>query len=230
MPRRPREYLPGYSYHVYQRGNNRYPCFFEDKNYYFYLKLWREAAARYGVAVHAYCLMTNHIHFLVTPSCKTGLSSAMRLVGSRYAYYINRSYENTGSLWEGRHRSSLVHNENYFLTCMRYIELNPVRARMVQHPEDYPWSSYRINAHWRTSWLTAHSIYLSLGSDTLERCEKYRALFDQQLETDELKFIRKATYLGHTLGSETFRKQIEQKYSLKPVYTRRGRPPKAAKV
>jgi len=146
MPRIARAYLAGYAYHVYQRGNNRDPCFLEPMNYQLYLQLWQELSAKYGVAVHAYCLMTNHIHFLATPSCKTGLSNTMKFVGSRYAQSMNRHYELTGSLWEGGHRSSLVQSSKYFLTCMRYIELNPVRAFMVKRPEQYRWSSYGANA------------------------------------------------------------------------------------
>ena len=141
MPRRARMYIPELPYHIVQRGNNREPCFIEPENYHFYLELWKTLSKRYGVSIHAYCLMTNHIHFLVTPESETSISTTMKVVGSRYAQYINLKYKRTGTLWEGRHRSSLVQTEKYFLTCMRYIELNPVRAGMVLRPEEYKWSS-----------------------------------------------------------------------------------------
>ena len=146
MPRRARMYLPGHPYHIVQRGNNREACFVEPENYRYYLELWKENARRYGVAVHAYCLMTNHIHFLVTPEDAESISRATSVIGSRYAWYFNRSYKRTGTVWEGRHRSSLVQTDRYFLTCCRYIEMNPVVAGMVHKPEEYCWSSYRANA------------------------------------------------------------------------------------
>lgn len=125
MPRRARMYLAGLPYHVVQRGNNREACFIETENYQFYLELWKELSVRYGVAVHAYCLMTNHVHFLATPDDEVAISRTMKVVGSRYAQYVNKKYRRTGTLWEGRHRASLVQSERYLLTCMRYIECNP---------------------------------------------------------------------------------------------------------
>ncbi|QKQ27821.1 transposase [Candidatus Reidiella endopervernicosa] len=129
MPRRERMYLSGLPCHIVQRGNNREACFVDAENYQYYLSLWKTCAKRYGVSVHAYCLMTNHIHFLVTPDTEESISKAMSVVGSRYAYYFNRTYRRSGTIWEGRHKSSLVQSERYLLTCMRYIELNPVVAK-----------------------------------------------------------------------------------------------------
>lgn len=146
MLRRARMYLTGLPYHIVQCGNNREACFIESENYQFYLELWKELAIRYGVTVHAYCLMTNHVHFLATPDDENAISRTMKVVGSRYAQYVNKKYRRTGTLWEGRHRSSLVQSERYLLTCMRYIECNPVRAQMVTRPEEYRWSSYGTNA------------------------------------------------------------------------------------
>ncbi len=111
MPRRARKYLPGLPYHIVQRGNNREACFIEPENYQYYLELWQEISQRYDLAVHAYCLMTNHIHFMATPSLTGSLPNTMKVVGSRYAQYINRKYRRTGTLWEGRHRSSLVQSD-----------------------------------------------------------------------------------------------------------------------
>ncbi len=112
-------YIAGLPYHIVQRGNNREACFIEPENYRFYLELWEECAGHYGVIVHAYCLMTNHIHFLATPKTRTALSDTSRVVGSRYAQYINKTYRRTGTLWEGRHRSSLVQSDRYLLTCKK---------------------------------------------------------------------------------------------------------------
>ena len=226
MPRRPREYLPGFAYHICQRGNNRGPCFLEPDNYNQYLYLWRIVSQRYGIAVHSYCLMTNHIHFLVTPDCVTGLSKTMREVGSRYAQYINRRYERTGTLWEGRHRSSLVQSERYFLTCMRYIEMNPVRAGMVKRPDEYLWSSYGANAWGEKSWLVPHSEYLNLGAQELDRYQVYRNLFKQNIPNEEVNAIRKATHFCQPVASDQFRKMLVEKYSLRSGYLQRGRPKK----
>ena len=123
MPGRVRIYLPGLPYHVVQRGNNREPCFIEPENYQFYLELWKTLSARYGVAVHAYCLMTNHIHFLVTPGTDISISNTMKVAGSRYAKYINLKYKRTGTLWEGRHRSSLVQSDKYRNVSTSYGQL-----------------------------------------------------------------------------------------------------------
>lgn len=224
MPRRARAYLPGYVYHVYQRGNNRAPCFIEPKNYQLYLQLWEELSIKYGVSVHAYCLMTNHIHFLVTPSCKTGLSNTMKFVGSRYAQSINRQYKLTGTLWEGRHRSSLVQTSRYFFTCMRYIELNPVRASIVDRPEQYLWSSYGANAFGNYSWLTTHAEYLDLGKTKAERLLAYQNLFQSQMNQNDLELIRKAAHYGQPIGNDRFRRKIAEQYGLKPGYLKRGRP------
>ena len=139
MPRRARAYLPDMPYHIVQRGNNRETCFFQADDYQSYLVLWREISARYGVAVHAYCLMTNHIHFLVTPRTEDGNFRTMSVVGSRYAFSVKRKLKRTGTLWEGRHKGSLVDSDNYLLACYRCIEQNPVRAKMVSHPSEYEW-------------------------------------------------------------------------------------------
>jgi putative transposase len=156
-------YVAGLPYHVVQRGNNREACFVEPENYQFYLELWQQMTRRYGVAVHAYCLMTNHVHSLVTPQRPGSISDTMKVVGSRYAQYINLRYQRTGTLWEGRHRASLVQSERYLLCCYRYIELNPVRAGMVERPEEYRWSSYGINAWGDAGWLQPHEEYSRLG-------------------------------------------------------------------
>jgi putative transposase len=145
MPRRKRNYLPGFPYHLVQRGNNRQPCFREHTDFDNYLNLWREKSRWYGVQVHAYCLMTNHIHFIVSSAETDAISNTMKVVGSRYAFHFNKRHGRSGTLWEGRHHSSLIDSERYLLTCLRYVELNPVRARMVASPDAYEWSSYALN-------------------------------------------------------------------------------------
>ncbi len=190
MPRKARNYLAGMPYHVVQRGNNREPCFIEPENCQFYLQLWEDISRRYGVKVHAYCLMTNHIHFLATPEQQGSLSNTLKVVGSRYAQYVNLRYGRTGTLWEGRHRSSLVQSEKYLLVCYRYIELNPVRAGMVSHPAEYKWSSYETNAWGKASWLAPHEEYIKLGAEYRERQRAYRELFRTSLDAEDLHKVR----------------------------------------
>lgn len=224
MPRRARMYLPGFPYHLVQRGNNREVCFIEPENCQFYLSLWEELAQRYGLAVHAYCLMTNHVHFLVTPEDAAAPSNTMKVIGSRYAQYINKKYRRTGTLWEGRHRASLVQSERYLLCCMRYIELNPVRAQMVQRPDEYRWSSYGVNAWGDRSWLKPHLEYQRLGLVLEERMSAYRALFRIQLSEQELSLVRKAAHYCQPIGDERFRRKIEQRYGIRIGQMGRGRP------
>ena len=226
MPRRARKYIPGLPYHVVQRGNNREACFVESENYQFYLDLWKVCSKRYGVAVHAYCLMTNHIHFLVTPDNTDAISRLMSVVGSRYAYYFNKTYKRSGTIWEGRHKSSLIDSERYFLTCCRYIELNPVVADMVAKPEAYKWSSYQVNAWGKSSALTYHDEYLQLGSDSSERCYAYRELFKHQLSEHDIHLIERASEYCHPVGDDRFRLAIENKYGVLLGQASRGRPKK----
>lgn len=226
MPRRARMYVAGMPYHIVQRGNNREACFMEPGNYQFYLELWKALSGRYGVSVHAYCLMTNHIHFLATPAEETALSNTMKVVGSRYAQYVNKKYKHTGTMWEGRHRSSLVQSERYLLTCMRYIELNPVRAKIVERPEEYRWSSYAANAWGSAGWLTPHEEYLRLGHMQDQRCMAYRELFRDRIDAGDLHLFRKAAHYCQPVGDKRFRRQIEEKYGIKVGQMKRGRPEK----
>ena len=224
MPRRTRMYLAGLPYHLVQRGNNRAICFIEPENYQFYLELWQKAACRYGVAVHAYCLMTNHIHFLVTPEQESSISSTMKVVGSHYAQYINRKYKRTGTLWEGRHRSSLVQTEKYLLSCYRYIELNPVRAGMVERPEDYRWSSYKLNTCDDKGWIVPHDEYLRLGDSPQTRQQAYRELFTCQITARHVQLIRKAAHYSLPVADPRFCQQIEERYGIQIGQMRPGRP------
>jgi putative transposase len=226
MPRRARMYLSGYPYHIVQRGINREACFIEPENYQFYLGLWKECGKRYGVTVYAYCLMTNHIHFLVTPENDDSISRATREVGSRYGYYFNKSYKRSGTLWEGRHKSSLVQSDHYLLTCMRYIEMNPVTAGMVTKPEEYKWSSYLVNAWNRLSSVVPHEEYLKLGNCVEVRCHAYRELFKYQLSDEDVHLIERASQNCQPVGDDRFRERIEQQYGIKIGQAARRRPRK----
>jgi putative transposase len=146
MPRRARLSLPGIPWHIIQRGNNRAACFHAEEDYRLYLDYLKEFSAKFDCAVHAYVLMTNHVHLLLTPEHIDSAALLMKHLGQRYVQYVNRTYKRSGTLWEGRFRSCLTQSEQYVLACHRYIELNPVRAGMVKKPQDYPWSSYSANA------------------------------------------------------------------------------------
>lgn len=168
MPRKPRFTLPGIPQHIIQRGNNREPCFFAEEDYRRYLDDLAEVAEKHGCRIHAYVLMTNHVHLLMTPAREHSISDTMQALGRRYVYYINKTYRRTGTLWEGRYKASLIDTEAYLLTCMRYIELNPVRATMVEHPGEYQWSSYAANAQGTTNpRITPHPVYLAPALDTM---------------------------------------------------------------
>jgi len=219
-------YLPGYPYHIVQRGNNREVCFVESENYQYYIELWKDCSARYGIAIHAYCLMTYHIHFLVTPGEVDSIFRAMQEIGSRYGYYFNKTYKRSGTVWEGRHKSSLVQSERYLLACSRYIELNPVVAGMVEKPEQYKWSSYLVNAWGVQSNLIPHHEYLRLGNDTDRRCRAYRELFRFQVPEHDVHLIENASEYCHPVGDDRFRLQIEQKYGISLGQATRGRPRK----
>ncbi|MDH3535807.1 MAG: transposase [Gammaproteobacteria bacterium] len=225
MPRKPRMYLPDVPCHVITRGNNRGASFFADQDYLFYLDCLKDASRRYGVLVHAYVLMTNHVHLLVTSVRIGSISRAMQSIGRRYVQYVNREYRRTGTLWEGRHKASLVDQDRYLLTCMRYIELNPVRAHMVVDPADYRWSSYRRNANGESNELIrSHELYKSLGVDDEERAQAYRSLFINDLSDHDMKLIRESAQFSMPTGDSWFKQQIETAVGRKIGYAQRGRP------
>jgi len=211
--------------HVVQRGNNREACFFAEQDYHEYLNWLKEAADKHQVEIHAYVLMTNHVHLLMTPSDEIGISKVIQSVGRRYVQYVNHGYRRSGTLWEGRHKGSIVDAEDYLLSCYRYIELNPVRAGMVNHPGEYPWSSYRHHADGELNrYVTDHALYKALGLDGEQRWESYRSQFDVALDADEVQKIRVAEKFSMPLGHDRFRKQIEAALNRSVGYTKRGRP------
>jgi putative transposase len=200
--------------------------FFEDGDYQAYVGWLNESAQRYECAVHAYVLMTNHVHLLVTPASRDSVTLMMQYIGIRYVPYINATYGTSGTLWEGRYKASLVQDEHYLLTCMRYIELNPVRAGMVRSPGHYRWSSYRSNAAGQAqSLITQHAEYRALGRTAAGRYAAYKALFNAHVDDPrELNEIRAAWQTGTPLGNDLFREKIERKLKCKVGHPRRGRP------
>ena len=205
MARLPRNFIPNLPQHVVQRGNNRQAIFIDDADRRRYLECLAEASSRQGCAIHAYVLMTNHVHLLLTPAQSDAVSVMMQSIGRRYVRYFNGRHARSGTLWEGRFKAALVESERYFLTCMRYIELNPVRAAMTDRPEDYHWSSYRGNALGTTcALLTKHEVYAKLGSNRQKCHSAYRALFSHAMADDELSALRRATERGEPLGDVTF--------------------------
>ncbi len=229
MPRKPRFYLPGIPAHIVQRGNCRQATFFDDDDYVAYLNWLHEGAQQHDCAIHAYVLMTNHVHLLATPQNTESISRLIQHVGRHYVTYVNHAYGKSGTLWEGRHKGCLISSDDYLLACMRYIELNPVRAGMVVSPGDYRWSSYRINATGgERGVITPHPLYLALGQSPKERAYAYRELFRNVLEPDEVHNIRTTVQAGTPLGNERFKQQIEQTLHRKVGHSRRGRPEKIA--
>ncbi|SFO06708.1 putative transposase, partial [Formivibrio citricus] len=209
MPRRPRLSLPNVPMHLIQRGNNRQACFFADEDYRFYLEWLKDYAGKNRCRIHAYVLMTNHVHLLVSSESGDGVAALMKALGQRYVQYVNRRYRRSGSLWEGRFRSCLTQDEGYLLACQRYIELNPVRAGMVEHPAEYRWSSYRVNAQGEDDLLIEpHELYCALGTDPAARQAAYRELFRYQLEPGMVDAIRRATNGNFALGDSRFGEEI----------------------
>ena len=224
MPRRSRLKAAGVPMHIIQRGNNRQACFFADEDYQFFLDCLARLAKRFRCALHAYVLMTNHFHLLLTSELEAGPSLLMKFLGQRYVQYVNRTCRRTGSLWEGRFRSSLVQTERYLLGCYRYIEMNPVRANMVKHPIEYPWSSYAANAEGKpVAWITPHGEYLALGLDDERRRAAYRGLFATELDQQLLRDIRISTHGGYVIGSSRFREEIKNALKLRATPRSRGR-------
>jgi putative transposase len=209
MARRLRTLFAGIPTHVVQRGNDRNPCFFTEHDRHYYLDQLAECSQAFGCAVHAYVLMDNHVHLLVTPSASDGVSLLMKHVGQRYVQHLNRIRKRTGALWEGRFYSSVVDSGAYLFACHRYIEMNPVRARMVSKPGDFRWSSYRANGEGEESTLlTPHRDYLALSCDEAERRDRYRMLFHLSIDDDAIRVIREMTRGGYAFGSEDFRKSL----------------------
>lgn len=226
MPRRRRLQVTGLPVHIIQRGNNRQACFFAEADYQFFLHHLAELAKRCKCEVHAYVLMTNHVHLLLTPYFARGPSLLMKLLGQRYVQYVNKTYRRSGGLWEGRFRSSFVQTGRYVLACYRYIEMNPVRANMVRHPIEYPWSSHATNAAGQSvAWLTPHGEYLALGTSEVKRRAAYLDLFATELDQQLLREIRISAHGGYAIGSSRFREEIKNALKLRATPRGPGRQP-----
>lgn len=225
MARLPRLDLPGVPQHVVQRGNNRAACFAADEDYLGYRGDLADAATQCGCAIHAYVLMTDHVHLLVTGMERGAVSRMMQRLGRRYVACFNARYGRTGTLWEGRFKTSLIDSQRYLLTCHRYIELNPVRAAIVESPAAYRWSSYRRNAlNEPDALVTPHPVYLQLGTDKVGRIAAYRALFVDALGDDEIADIRVHVQQQKVLGSSRFQQQVAELLARKTAVQSRGRP------
>ena len=223
MARLPRLYVPGIPNHVIIRGNDRQATFRTEGDRIFFHRCLVERAPLYGLSIHAYVMMTNHVHLLATGAGPVSLAALVQSLGRRYVRYFNDMHARTGTLWEGRYKSIPVETDRYLLTCQRYIELNPVRAGLVRHPADYSWSSHRHFAEGRPdSAVTAHELVLAIDSDEPSRNHAYRRLFEEDLDAETLEKIRSSTQKGWALGSDAFCEQLENLGSRRPLPRPRG--------
>lgn len=227
MPRRARLVFANVPMHLIQRGNNRQAFFYHPSDYRRYLAWLREYAASSGCRIHAYVLMTNHVHLLLTPDSCAGPAKLMKQLGQHYVQYINRKYQRSGTLLEGRYKSCLIQTSQYLLECYRYIELNPVRAGMLHHPAEYMWSSYGQNAQGVFDpIIQPHACYESLGIDLCSQRSGYRELFRHHLAEGMVDEIRSATNGNFVLGDNQFKEQIATQLCRRVTRGKPGRPMK----
>ena len=223
MARLPRIVIPGQPQHVIVRGNNHSEIFRADADYSFYLEKLKAACDKHGCQIHAYILMTNHVHLLITPEKEQSLAKTLQMLGRYYVQYYNYSYKRTGTLWEGRYKATLIDSESYLLICMRYIELNPVRAGMVSHPSEYRWSSYHCNALGQADELVMpHPEYRRLGKAAEAWQAAYRLLFRHHLAERSVNEIRDATNKAWVLGSNRFKQRVQRQLERRVAPSARG--------
>ncbi len=232
MARLPRLSIPNIPQHILQRGKTQQVCFRTETDFDAYCHWLEKYALKYNVALHAWVLMANHVHLLVTPSTQDGVSKMMQSLGRQYVRYFNYKYQRVGTLWEGRFRSCVVESESYFLLCQKYIELNSVRASLVIHPQDYKWSSYAYhginsatlsdNSNERPSIWSPHDTYLALGETQPLRVEAYQSLMSCEMEQETLSQIRLSLNKSMALGSVTFKQQIEELSGRRVTPLKRG--------
>lgn len=227
MPRQLRYFIPNIPQHVVARGIDRQAVFFQTRDYTLYRKALKDAAVSSRCQVHAYVLMTNHVHLLVTPEQERSLPLMMQAMGRNYVQRLNARHRRSGTLWEGRYKASLVQTDQYLMACQRYIELNPVRAGLVAAPGEYPYSSYRLHALGKEDpLLTPHANYLALHTDPAGRRNAYRALFSDMLSEELLTRLRESTNSCSVIGNEQFGRQIAAMLGRAIPTGKRGRPPK----
>jgi len=231
MARLPRLSIPGYPHHVIQRGNNRQAIFAALADYQFLLALLDENARKFGVAIHAYVLMGNHFHLLVTPEAQESLPKMMQAVGRRYVRYFNTKHGRSGTLWEGRYKSTLIQAERYLLACMAYIDLNPVRAGLVAHARDYAWSSHGHYIGQKTERLiTPHPLYWEMGNTPFAREAAYADLVNEGISADKQLALTQSTLHGWALGEPDFVADLQKKTERRVSKTLAGRPPTIKKT
>ncbi|HSI58897.1 MAG TPA: transposase [Ideonella sp.] len=228
MARLPRLVVPGHPHHLIQRGNNRQDVFVDDDDRRRYLAILREVAHEHQLAIHAYVLMSNHVHLLATPASPESLSRTMQSLGRRYVGWFNHRHDRSGTLWEGRFRTSLIDSDSYLLACLRYIELNPHRAGLASGLLDYAWSSALHHlGHWRDPLITDHPSFWLLGNTPFDREAAYRAWLEQGVGESERLRITDALNKNQALGSAPFIADM-QRLTSRPLAVRgRGRPPKS---
>lgn len=227
MPRMARIVLPHYPHHIVQRGHNRQVTFAERADFERYLATLREFKEEYGIRLYAFCLMTNHVHLLLAPHEPTGIGKLMKRLAARQTRHHNRLEGRSGTLWEGRYKSSLVQRDDYLLACCRYIELNPVRARMVAAPQHYPWSScrHRLGIE-NAEWLDPDPGYLVLGDSEAERRQRYQDFLQAAIPSGEWELIREAVQRGQLTGTHRFTDEVADILGRRVERRGRGRPTK----
>jgi putative transposase len=225
MARLPRLTVPGYPHHIIQRGNNRQPIFSSSADYDMLLTVLDEHARKASVAVHSYVLMSNHFHLLATPDTAVGIPEMMQSVGRRYVRYFNQSQARTGTLWEGRYRSTLIQAERYLLACMVYIDLNPVRAGIAEAAGDYPWSSYAHYVGRRNDRLvTPHPIYWELGNTPFAREAAYATLVSAGISPAQQMAVTDSVLRGWALGEPDYVADLQKRTARRVSIARAGRP------
>ncbi len=225
MSRKLRLFVTDMPYHVIQRGNNKNPIFFSDSDRLCFLNMLLEAKNKHPCFIYGYCLMSNHFHLLIQPKEKDNISLFMKLLGAKYVHYVNKTHNRTGTLWEGRFKCSLIDGETYFLTCLHYIEMNPVRSEIANSPELYYWSSHRFRAFGAESRiLDFDSWYDGLGFDKQTRQFNYRQLFQFSTLGQSYEFIREMTNKGGIVGTDSFKERIERILHREIIFREPGRP------
>jgi len=226
MARLARLTVPGYPHHIIQRGNNRQPIFSDSSDYELLLAIIHENAREFGVAIHAYVLMSNHFHLLATPETAEGIPRMMQAVGRRYVRLYNQKRARTGTLWEGRYKSTIIQAERYLLACMVYIDLNPVRAGLVADPRSYPWSSHGYYVGMRLDKLiTPHPLYWELGNTPFARDAAYAELVASGLSARQVQQLSQSALKGWALGEADYVADLQRRTVRRVTKGQAGRPP-----